>query len=275
MMKVSIGAQLKNMRLDKNYSQAEVAEKLNISRQTLSKWELDKSLPDLFLLKDLALIYDVSVDSLLELQKERIQILSTFTNEELSAVIAQQMSKEQSPTQEQIHFIHENFIEPLSKQAEITDDYLWVSTERNLIIPGRYNYLSHAATKDISREFLQLFSFYSFTIIFLTEHALYFMNAIDWLETQEYTVYPFSEMEFIVVGKMYQPTMDSRNSQALGYKTKNGNFGYYKLEKDIAEKLKNVLTRLDPNHEYLVLLENLSVLEFIRKYRSKRQYKEK
>lgn len=45
-------------------SQEELAEKLDISRQTLSKWEIGESLPDIEKCQMLATIFDVSLDEL-------------------------------------------------------------------------------------------------------------------------------------------------------------------------------------------------------------------
>ena len=47
-------------------SQEEVAEKLGVSRQTISKWELDETLPDINQSEKLAAAYKVSLDELIE-----------------------------------------------------------------------------------------------------------------------------------------------------------------------------------------------------------------
>lgn len=53
-----------------NFSQEELAEKLQISRQTLSKYETGESLPDIDKCKMLAEIFDVSLDDLVNYDKE-------------------------------------------------------------------------------------------------------------------------------------------------------------------------------------------------------------
>lgn len=55
---------LRNLRKEKNYSLEYVAEKLDVSRQTISKWEADETLPDVMKCKDLAVLYEVSIDYL-------------------------------------------------------------------------------------------------------------------------------------------------------------------------------------------------------------------
>lgn len=46
------------------YSQETLAEKVGVSRQTLSKWELGESLPDIVASSRLAEIFDISLDEL-------------------------------------------------------------------------------------------------------------------------------------------------------------------------------------------------------------------
>lgn len=60
---------LKKLRKEKNISQEQLAEKLNISRQAISKWESGKAYPDidnLILLRD---IFNVSLDELMVNEK--------------------------------------------------------------------------------------------------------------------------------------------------------------------------------------------------------------
>lgn len=64
-------------------SQEEVAEKLGVSRQTISKWETDETLPDICQSKKMALLYHVSLDELISFDadvKEIEQIIER-TNE--------------------------------------------------------------------------------------------------------------------------------------------------------------------------------------------------
>lgn len=52
---------IKIIRKNKGYSQEELASKLHVTRQTISKWETGQSVPDANLLKQLSVIFDVSV----------------------------------------------------------------------------------------------------------------------------------------------------------------------------------------------------------------------
>lgn len=60
-----IGATIRTRRMDASLTQAELAERLNVSAQSVSHWERGESLPDISVLPDLACILNCSVDMLL------------------------------------------------------------------------------------------------------------------------------------------------------------------------------------------------------------------
>ena len=57
---------IKAIRKSKGLSQEELAIKLNVVRQTISKWETGETLPDIRQSKGLAVLYHVSLDELIE-----------------------------------------------------------------------------------------------------------------------------------------------------------------------------------------------------------------
>ena len=59
---------MKKFRLAKKYTQEEVAEKLCITAQSVSRWECGNTLPDVLLLPEIAKLYDVMVDDLFKKQ---------------------------------------------------------------------------------------------------------------------------------------------------------------------------------------------------------------
>ncbi|MBO5328148.1 MAG: helix-turn-helix transcriptional regulator [Clostridia bacterium] len=56
----------KELRKEKGLTQFELAQKLNIDQTTISKWELNKALPDTTMLLKLANLFNVSTDYLLQ-----------------------------------------------------------------------------------------------------------------------------------------------------------------------------------------------------------------
>lgn len=63
---MNLGNSLFHARKKSGLSQEEVAEKLGISRQTVSKWETGETLPDIRQSKRLALLYHLSLDELID-----------------------------------------------------------------------------------------------------------------------------------------------------------------------------------------------------------------
>lgn len=62
---MKISEYIKEYRKINNISQTEFAQKLFVSKQTVSKWENDKGLPDISLYPELAKILNVSIDELM------------------------------------------------------------------------------------------------------------------------------------------------------------------------------------------------------------------
>ena len=77
---MSIGEVLKQARSAAGLSQEEVAEKLNISRQTMSSWKNGKSYPDIAYVMALSDTYDVTLDSLLKGDAKMLKHLEESTN---------------------------------------------------------------------------------------------------------------------------------------------------------------------------------------------------
>ena len=63
--KETLGKRIAMLRKEKGYTQEQLAEKVGVSAQAVSKWENDVSCPDITLLPLLADILGVTVDELL------------------------------------------------------------------------------------------------------------------------------------------------------------------------------------------------------------------
>ncbi len=71
---MDLGEKLYELRRAKNLTQDDVAEKLNITRQTVSKWETNLSTPDFDKIVPLCELYEVSPNELLKGEKEEQEI---------------------------------------------------------------------------------------------------------------------------------------------------------------------------------------------------------
>ncbi|MFB7142797.1 helix-turn-helix domain-containing protein [Gottfriedia sp. NPDC056225] len=67
---MELGDKLKMLRKEHKYSQNDLAEKLYVTAQAISKWENNKSVPDIINLVQLSELYDVSLDFLIKSDKE-------------------------------------------------------------------------------------------------------------------------------------------------------------------------------------------------------------
>lgn len=77
---MSLGNSLYKSRKKKGLSQEEVAEKLGVSRQTISKWETEETVPDIYQAKKLAKIYGLSLDELMDVDLDQKEIEEVIKN---------------------------------------------------------------------------------------------------------------------------------------------------------------------------------------------------
>lgn len=82
---MAFSERLIELRKQAGLSQESLAERLNISRQAISKWERGESTPDMDNLKVLGQIYNVSMDYLLLGKNETV--LNSFTEKEKKPLI--------------------------------------------------------------------------------------------------------------------------------------------------------------------------------------------
>ena len=61
---MTIGERIKQLRSEKGFSQEKLAEKLNVSRSAVAKWEADGGVPEIDNLRQLSSVFDISIDEL-------------------------------------------------------------------------------------------------------------------------------------------------------------------------------------------------------------------
>lgn len=70
------------LRKEKALSQEELGEKLNVTRQTVSKWELGQTTPDMDKLMEMAKLFNVTTDELLKETDEKEETKSTYESKQ-------------------------------------------------------------------------------------------------------------------------------------------------------------------------------------------------
>jgi len=79
---MTFGEKIKFLRKQLNITQTEFADKLYVTRQSVQKWEVDLSSPDISKLKEISSILGVSIDVLLDDSITEIDLLKIITKEE-------------------------------------------------------------------------------------------------------------------------------------------------------------------------------------------------
>ena len=77
---MSLGERLTSLRKKLNLSQEEVAEKLGVTRQTVSKWETDQSTPDFDKIVPICELYSISTNELIKGEVEDVKSIDIVDN---------------------------------------------------------------------------------------------------------------------------------------------------------------------------------------------------
>lgn len=77
---------LYELRKQKGYSQEELANKLNVSRQTVSKWEMGDTTPDMEKLAAISDLFEISLDELVLGKEKQTMDNSSATSEKIKAL---------------------------------------------------------------------------------------------------------------------------------------------------------------------------------------------
>ena len=137
---IQFGKYLSDLRKKKDMTQSEVADKLNLTRQAVSRYETGDSFPDISILVEIAKIYEVSLTDLINSGKPTVGelfILNNIANNNEDVVI-----KNVKDLENLAPFIKPSILEKLSKN--LADDGINISSFINLA-----NYLSDDAMVDV------------------------------------------------------------------------------------------------------------------------------
>ena len=84
---MEIGKNIMDLRKKNGLSQEELAEKIGVARQTISKWELGETSPDLKQAKELSKLFHVSLDELTNNDIRDVLVEKTSNTEKLAGLI--------------------------------------------------------------------------------------------------------------------------------------------------------------------------------------------
>lgn len=84
---MKLGENILNLRKERKFSQEELSEKIGVTRQTISNWELGETQPTPEQLKKISKIFNVSVDKLLDNEIENELVEKISNTEKLAEII--------------------------------------------------------------------------------------------------------------------------------------------------------------------------------------------
>ena len=102
MNQIKIGEFLKELRKEKGLTQEQLAEKLNVSRRTVSRWETGNNLPDLDVLIEMADYYEVDLRELLDGERKSEEMNKEM--EETVLKVADYSNEEKNRLMKNLHF---------------------------------------------------------------------------------------------------------------------------------------------------------------------------
>ena len=84
---MDLGKKILELRKKENLSQEQLAEKMNVTRQTISKWELNETTPDIKQAKELSRLFKVSLDELTENDMTTLVMQKVSNTEKLAGLV--------------------------------------------------------------------------------------------------------------------------------------------------------------------------------------------
>ena len=84
-----LGEQIHALRTARNLSQVQLADKLGVTKQSISNWENNNILPSVDMLKNIAAFFHCSTDYLLEMNNGKVYIETTYLTLEQTAHLQQ------------------------------------------------------------------------------------------------------------------------------------------------------------------------------------------
>ena len=84
---MDLGKKILELRKKENLSQEQLAEKMNVTRQTISKWELNETTPDIKQAKELSRLFKVSLDELTDNDMTTLVMQKVSNTEKLAGLV--------------------------------------------------------------------------------------------------------------------------------------------------------------------------------------------
>ncbi|MCC0670021.1 helix-turn-helix protein [Clostridioides difficile] len=120
---LNLGENLKRLRKERNLSQEQLAEMLNVSRQAISKWESNKTYPDIENLILLRNLFNVTLDDLI-VNENKTEVEDTIVASKLPTDNITDYDKNEEENDPSDNLIIGGFIIGISI-GFVTDNFMW------------------------------------------------------------------------------------------------------------------------------------------------------
>lgn len=120
---LNLGENLKRLRKERNLSQEQLAEMLNVSRQAISKWESNKTYPDIENLILLRNLFNVTLDDLI-VNENKAEVEDTIVSSKLPTDNITDYDKNEEENDPSDNLIIGGFIIGISI-GFVTDNFMW------------------------------------------------------------------------------------------------------------------------------------------------------
>lgn len=84
---MTLGENIYNLRKKNNLSQEQLGEQINVTRQTISNWELNETSPNTEQLKLLSKTFNISIDELLDNDIKTVLVEKISNTEKLAGIL--------------------------------------------------------------------------------------------------------------------------------------------------------------------------------------------
>ena len=152
---ITLGEKLKSARRNAGLTQEQMAEKLSVSRQAITKWEADKGMPDIENLKQISRLLNISIDHLIDngentdlsVMREKINLDEYTYNRKITGRWNKKTSKKDMAViakypNAEIHYLMGKQI--LTRGEKIADNAIGFLTDAPFGIPEFLNGIKNA-----------------------------------------------------------------------------------------------------------------------------------
>lgn len=195
-MNQTIGTKIQMLRKQNGMSQQNLADKLNITRQTISKWESDQSLPDLDTLLKMAELFNVSIAYIVGVEEEDKPISQMY--ELMQTMLSNQQKANKT----------RNIIQAITILLCVLSLFLNISVRREIATPK----VDSAYQQNNNSRFDMVYSFTEDEFDFILDNP--YLASVSYIHV---VYYDLNKMEVCLNGDFYLAEYNANTKATLEF----------------------------------------------------------